>query len=320
MDKNMTHEELLVQVSQDYYYSNLAVSELSRKYNLSRYLVTKYLEEALQSGIVTIHVNSPVARNFQLETEFKKMFDIPHIAILKGDGSSDANANNIVAYSAKRIQLLIAESHVVGLTWGSTVHSIIDHFNSELVDGLVFTQFVGENMKYNSRTGSTRMVEHAASRFDANYHVLPAPLYVVNQTVHDLLPQEPALQQTMTLASRMDLLFCGIGTIASIDSIPTWNNTKADLFPGVDPSQIAGMLFGRPYDIQGNFLIPERDTVMGISLDKVLATPRRFGAIKSKFKTHAALGALRGKLLTDLVIDEGIAQRILTANKDLNED
>ncbi|WP_125583466.1 sugar-binding transcriptional regulator [Levilactobacillus cerevisiae] len=317
MENNLTHEELLVLIAQDYYYGSLPISDIARKYNLSRYLITKDLDEALKAGIVSIQINAPVARNFQLETEFKKAFDIPHVAILRGDGNSDTNASNIVVYAAERIEQLITESHVVGLAWGSTVHSIIDHFKSKLQEDLTFTQFVGENMKYNSRTGSTRMVEHAASRFEADYVTLPAPLYVTNQTVHDLLPKEPALQRTMVIASRMDMLFCGIGTISSIDSIPIWKTAKDQIFPGVDTSQIAGMLFGRPYDIHGNFLIPEKDTVVGISIDEVLATPRRFAVIKSKFKTYAALGALRGKLLTDLVIDEGIAQRILTANKEV---
>lgn len=317
MEKNLTHEELLVLIAQDYYYGNLAISDIARKYSLSRYLITKDLDEALKSGIVSIQINAPVSRNFQLETQFKKVFGIPHIAILRGDGNSDTNANNIVSYAAERIEQLISESQVVGLAWGSTVHSIIEHFKSELQEDLTFTQFVGENMKYNSRAGSTRMVEHAASRFEADYVTLPAPLYVTNKTVRELLPQEPALQKTMTLASRMDFLFCGVGTISSIDSIPTWKNAKAEIFPGVDTSQIAGMLFARPYDIHGNFLIPQEDTVIGISLDKVLATPRRFAVIKSKFKTYAALGALRGKLITDLVIDEGIAQRILTANNEV---
>lgn len=317
MEKNMTHEELLVQIAQDYYYSGLAVSELSRKYNLSRYHITNYLDEALKSGIVSIQIKAPVARNFQLETRFKQIFDIQHIAILRGDGSSDANADNIIAYAANRLQPLIADSHVVGLAWGGTVHSIIDHFKSELNEDLIFTQFVGENMKYNSRTGSTRMAEHAASRFEADYVTLPAPLYVINQVVHDLLPEEPALEHCLKVANRLDLLFCGIGTLSSVDSIPAWHQAKDQIFPGVDPADVAGMLFGRPYDIHGHFLIPERDTTVGIPLEDVMATPRRFGVIKSKFKTYAALGALRGKLLTDLVMDEGIAQRILTAKDEV---
>lgn len=308
----MTHEELLVGLAQDYYYSDLSISELSRKYKLSRYLIDKYLDEALKVGIVSIQIHAQIDRNYQLEAQLQKTFGIAHVSVLRGDAS--ANSNNLIKYAAEKIQLLISHSHVVGLAWGGTIHSIIDQFQTGLNEELIFTQFVGENMKYNSRTGSTRMVEHAASRFSADYAVMPAPLYVVNQTVHDALLDEPALQKTLHLAARMDLLFCGIGTLESINSIPVWRDIKHKIFPGVNTDEIVGMLFGRPYNIKGQFLLPQRDTVMGTSLENVLLTPRRFGIIKSKFKTHAALGALRGKMLTDLIIDEGIAQRILTAN------
>ena len=65
-------------------------------------------------------------------------------------------------------------------------------------------------------------------------------------------------------------------------------------------------------DIQGNFLVSnETDTVFGADIDTILAVPHRLAIVKSKFKAKAALGALRGHLITDLVIDEAIANRIL---------
>lgn len=317
MKKNINHEELLVSIAQDYYYSGLTISDLSRKYDSSRYHINNYLKDALKSGIVNIQIKTPIDRNFPLETQFKQIFDVQHIIILRGNDSSDVNAENIITYSADRLQSLINDSHVVGVTWGGTIHSIIDHFKSELNEDLIFTQFVGDNMKYNSRTGSTRMVEHAASKFESDFFTLPAPLYVTNKVIHDLLPEEPALKHCLKVASRMDLIFCGIGTLYSVDSIPTWHHNKDLIFPGVKPADIAGILFGRPYDIHGHFLVPECDTIVGVPLNKIMATPRRFGVIKSKFKAYAALGALRGNLLTDLVMDEGIAQRILTAQDEV---
>ncbi len=317
MKKNITHEELLVHIAQDYYYNHLSISEVARKYQTSRYLITKYLQRALKNNVVTIQIHSPYARNFQLETKFKYLFKIPHIAILRTNNETNSTETNIVEYASQRLQLLIDQSHIIGVTWGNTLHEVIDHFNNELQEDLVFTQFMGENMKYNSQAGTTRMVENAASHFEAKYITLPAPLYIVNDKIRKLLPQEPAFKQVMSTASKMDLIFCGIGTVSSIDSIPTWHKFKKKIFPGVKTDQIAGMLFGRPYDINGNFLLPKKDTVMGITLNQILSTSRRFGVIKSKFKTYSALGALRGKLLTDIVMDEGIAQRILMANSEI---
>lgn len=311
---DITHRELLAQIAQDYYLSKLSITDLAQKYQLSRYLITKSLDEAMASGLVSIQINSPVARNYQLETEFKKRFGIPHIAILKDANNPTLDGNSIIEFAAEQLQMLIKRSHIIGVAWGSTVYNIIDHFRTELRDDLTFTQFMGENMKYNSAAGSTRMTERAASKFQAKYLTMPAPLYIESDAIRQLLPQEAALKQTFAAANRMDLLFCGLGTLSSIDSILQWRQNKSILFPGVKIDDIVGVLYGRPYDINGHFLIPESDKTFSVSLPAILATPRRIGVIKSKFKTNAALGALRGRMLTDLVMNESIAQRILEAD------
>ncbi|AEV94569.1 sugar-binding transcriptional regulator [Pediococcus claussenii] len=313
---NLTNAEQLAQIAQDYYLSKITIGELTEKYGVSRYLISKYLEQALEEGIVTIQINSPVSRNFQLEAQFSELFNIDHVYILKNQDNPTNDGSNIITYAAQQIQALVIHSKIVGISWGGTMFNLIDHFHTDAKPDITFTQYMGENMKYNSLAGSTRMVEHAANKLGANYLTIPAPLYVVNKSVREGLKKEPALSAALHAATNMDLIFCGLGTLASVNSIEAWKNSREQIFPGVKPSEVAGMLFGRPYDIKGNFLIPTEDTTFGVPLSDILKTPRRFGVLKSRFKTDAALGALRGNMLTDIVLDESIAHRILSANKE----
>ncbi|MFT8394428.1 MAG: sugar-binding domain-containing protein [Liquorilactobacillus ghanensis] len=311
-DNNYKHQESLAAIAQDFYLSRLTISELSAKYSLSRYLIKKNLDEAISSGLVTVSINSPSARNFTIEMQFKKKFGIKNVYIIKNSSNPEEDQMKIIEYAAEQLQLLIEKSKVVGLTWGGAVYNVIDHFNHHVKDDLIFTQFIGENMKYHSQAGSTRMVEKAANKFSTSFTTLAGPLYIVNKKLKDELWQEPAFKQTFIYASRMDLIFMGLGTLASIDSIPCWKQNKKAIFPDINQEKIAGILYGRPYDINGNFLVSnEKDTVFGADIDTILAVPHRLAIVKSKFKAKAALGALRGHLITDLVIDEAIANRIL---------
>lgn len=311
---DISHQKLLALIAQDYYLSQLSIADLSTKYHLSRYLITKHLDEALKSGVVTISVNDPIARNVALEAEFKRRFGIPNVAILFNAENPAEDANNIVQYAAMQVQTLIEHAHVVGVAWGSTVFSIIDQLNSKVRNDLTFTQFVGDNMKYSSVAGSRQMVEKAAARCGSHYVTLASPLYVINDQIRAALPQEPALKPAFTQAAQMDALFCGFGTLASIESIPIWQEHYGTIFPNVPADRIAGILYGRPYDLNGRFLNQGDDKTVGLPVSQVLRTPRRLGVIRNKFKTDAALGALRGKLVTDIVLNEAIAQRILAAD------
>lgn len=309
------HRDLLANIAQDYYLTKLPISEISQKYNLSRYLISKYLEEALSTDLVSITINSELARNGELEYKLHELFEIDHLTVLKDPVNPDQRENTINVVAAKQMQTIINSSHVIGLTWGDTIFRVIDHFVSETRPDLIFTQFIGENMKYNSSAGSMRMVQKAGAKYDAPYQTIVGPLYVLNDHTRHALTQEPALLSAFNTANRMDLLLSGVGTLASVDSIPVWHNHKAEIFPGINENQIAGLVFGRPYDIDGNFLNIGSDKTFGIPLNTVLSVPRRFGVVQSKFKARATLGALRGKLFTDLVMDESVALRILAENK-----
>ncbi|KSU22186.1 sugar-binding domain-containing protein [Lactococcus lactis] len=306
----MNNHELLANLAQDFYFLQLSLSELSEKYHLSRYLVNKYLEDARKEGIVTITISSPIERSFELEKQFKTLFDIPQIYIIKD--VEDGNSESLIKFAAKRIESHILNSQTVGTVWGETIFRIIDYFTPQEHSDLVFTQMMGENRKYHSAAGSMRMVEKAAKQFSAQYVTLSGPLYITNPAVRKGMTEEIASQPAFTTAKRMDLIFSGLGTLASVNSIPIWEQHTNEIFPDINLGAIAGMAYGRPYDINGNILVtPENDCVFGVDMKTIFQTPKRVGVVKSKFKTQATLGALRGKFFTELIISESIAERIL---------
>lgn len=303
--------EQLANVARDYYLSKLTIAEISKKYNLSRYLITKALDDALESGLVKININAPIDRNLELEAKFKKMFNLQNAFIIKDSDTSDEDNENIVEFAAETIEEKINQNRIIGVSWGGTVLSIINHIQPKVKDDLIFTQFMGDNLKYDSASGSTPLVQKAAAKFGAKYLTVPGPLYILNDDVRKSLATEPALIPAFNMMSKMDLIFSGIGTMASIDSIATWRQHKQEIFKGIDLSQVAGMLYGRPFDIDGNLLTSGNDKFFGASIDTILAVPSRIGIVKSRFKGRALLGALRGGLLTDFVTNEAVANRVL---------
>ncbi|WEV41773.1 hypothetical protein OZX57_07380 [Bifidobacterium sp. ESL0682] len=307
----MVTQELLANLAQDYYQSNLNLAELSTKYNLSRYLVNKYLDQAREEGIVTFTIQSPDVRNQQLEQQLGEYFGIKNLYILKNSADPKQNLDNINRFAARKVENYILQSHVIGTTWGSVIYNIINEFHGGVLENSVFTQFIGENMKYHSEAGSMRMVERIADRFSSEYMTLAGPLYIINDDTRNGMLKEIAASATLKMAARMELILTSLGTLDSIKSIPTWSKNVDKIFPQVNLEQVAGLAYGRPYDIYGNFLNQHHDTTFGLDLNTILQTPIRFVTVKSTFKTRALLGALRGHLFTDVVTNEMVAQRII---------
>jgi DNA-binding transcriptional regulator LsrR (DeoR family) len=308
----MVSQEILASLCQDFYQENLNLAQLSSKYHLSRYLVNKCLEQARNEGIITFIIQSPEARNQQLERQLGDFFGIKNLYILKNSSNPQHNLDNINRFAAHKIETYISTSHVVGTTWGSVIYNVINDMHSQVLENVTFTQFIGENMKYHSEAGSMRMVERVAERFSSEYMTLAGPLYIADDTTREGMLHEVATADTLKMAARMELIFTGLGTLDSVKSIPTWWKNIDRIFPQVNLEQIAGIAYGRPYDIYGNFLNQHHDTTFGLDLNTILQTPVRLALVKSRFKTRALLGALRGNLFTDIITNEMVAQRIVS--------
>ncbi|EIR3865918.1 DNA-binding transcriptional regulator, partial [Enterococcus faecium] len=288
------------------------ISEISKKYGITRYKALKYIEDAREKQLVSISINSPYARNYELEEIFKNYFKT-NIYILKS--SEDLSQHDLLfsKFAADYIQELIKKANVVALSWGDTVYKVIDQFKMGAREELIFTQFIGEIGKYNSLAGSTRLVQKAAERYESSYLTLSIPLYVINETARELMALEPSLANTLATASRADMLISGIGTLSSIDSVEPWNKHRKILFPSM--TDTVGFLYGRPFTINGEFIKPSEDKTFGLSLKEIFDIPKRIGICKSKFKAESCLGALNGDFFTDLFLDEKTAWKILSLIK-----
>ena len=308
------HNQLLATLAQDYYLSKMAISDISKKYHLSRYLIMKYLDEALASGIVSINIHTDYDRNAKLERTLQQHFKIKNLIVIKDPTNPQDRDQIIATFAANQVQSLIRDCHTVGLTWGETIYAMLDHFNKQTASQLTFTQFMGENMRYHSSAASMRMVQKAAAKYDVPYQTIPGPLYIINDQARTALYQEPAFTAAFTAARRMDIIICGLGTRQSINSIPAWAENTDRIFPGVDLGKSAGVAFGRPYDLHGRFLVsPENDKTLSIPLDQIMRVPRRLAIVQRKSKFQAARGALEGKLFTDMILTESVALRITDA-------
>ncbi|MCJ2168119.1 MULTISPECIES: sugar-binding transcriptional regulator [Leuconostoc] len=308
----MLERTILSQIAEDYYLNKLPFGDISKKYNISRYLVNKYLNEAVKVGIVKIEITENSNRNPQIENILRDKFKDINFYVVQDDINNITTSEHLANFAATYVDEVLQDNNkIVGLTWGETIYTMIDSLKNRPLERVKFTQFLGENMKYNSTAGSMRMVERAAKKVSGEFLTLPAPLYILNDSVRNGLYSEPSLQNTIAVADNMDALITGVGTILSLDSIPIWKQNLNAIFSTVNTQEIAGLIYGRPYDINGRFLNLEADKVLGLSIDQILKVPKRICLVRGKSKYKPVIGAIKGKLITDVIMTEGMAYKIL---------
>ena len=303
-------KEDLANIAHDYYLSKLNIGDISQKYDLSRYLITKALEDAEKSGIVRISIYHGVKRNEELERIFQDKFGLKEAIILKNFETATQDNEAIIDQAAKQIQSYIKSAHNVGMTWGALMHDIVNSFEADDREDLNFVQILGQAIHSNKR--KNQLVQIAADKFNANSKFLPAPLYVHNHEYIEAMQKEPFFSYLEDDYHNLDLLIASVGTIESIRVNSFVEKYYWDvLFEDVDINKQVGMIFGRPYDINGNFVERFEDYTCGISMKDIMHTPTRFVVVKNRFKTRALLGALRTGVITHLVTNEDIANKVI---------
>ena len=308
MEKNDINQ-LMINLAKDYYIEDIPITTLTNKYELSRYKILKYLNDAKEQGIITINIQAPYERNYELERLLGSMFDTSFFILKESEDLTNSNYY-FWKFSAEIIEDYIIQANIVSLSWGDSIYQIIEQFKPAITENLIFTQFVGEIGKYHSLAGSMRLVQKAASKFEANYLTLTAPLYIINNQARELLALEPLLQKTLVTAEKSDVILTAVATPASITSVDSWNQNKHLLF-GDSFNQTCGFAYGRPFDEYGNILNLENDKTFGLSLEQIFKIPKRVCVNNNRFKTGALIGALRGNFFTHMFLNEKSALSIL---------
>jgi len=89
-------DEQIANIAHDYFLSKLNIAEISKKYNLSRYLIAKAIDEAEDKGIVKISIYQSPKRAQNLEREFQKLFDLKEVYILEDKETKNQDNEMIV--------------------------------------------------------------------------------------------------------------------------------------------------------------------------------------------------------------------------------
>ncbi|MBZ1507158.1 MULTISPECIES: sugar-binding transcriptional regulator [Lactobacillales] len=309
-------EEQLAKIAEDYYLNKLTFGDISHKYKISRYKINKALDQAVKDGVIKIEIRNSNQRNSRLERLLSEQYPGTHFFVIQDDENVIGTSERVTLYAAEKFSEDIKGGNkTVGISWGETINAMIEYAPTATLENVKFVQFLGENLKYNSAADSTHIVERLSRKFSGEFFTLPAPLYILNDLVRKGLYAEPSMQRALTVARNMDFLVTALGTPASLDSIYIWNNNWHSIFPTTRREDIAGYIYGRPYDENGNILNIQNDKIVGLSLDEIMSVPRRVALAQDKSKSLAIRGALRGHLITELIMSESVAFRVLSESK-----
>ncbi|WP_309079795.1 sugar-binding transcriptional regulator [Zhihengliuella sp.] len=305
-----------LRAAQLYYVQHLTMDSIARDLGTSRSTVSRLLAYARDSGMVTISITDHQLQGPETAAAIARLFDVrAHVVPTDGGLGESQVLDRVALHAAGLVGQLVDSEMTVGVAWGSTVTALSRHLKRKPTHDTVIVQLNGSGNPQSSGIGYASDILHRfETAFTARVEQFPVPTFFDHPETRELMWQERSVRRVLDLHAHMGLAVFGLGTIGA--EVPSHVYRGGYLSPAdvreLRRQGVVGDIATVFYRSDGGTAeidLNRRST--GPALEQLRQVPRRVCAVAGKSKVPALAAALTAGYITDLVVDEGAARRLI---------
>ena len=303
-------QQFATRVAWYYYKTGLTQGEIAKQLGLNRARVINILNEARNSGFVSIHVAGQDTRLLGLEDALRQRWGLREVMVIP-ETSEEQIAENLGMAGAQFLEQQVAGQHsLVGLGWGSTVMWTLRHLGRLSAEQVSFVTLCGGVSNYLS-TQAPKNLGSFLSGLYYPFHVIPTPLLVNSTQLRDALLEEDEVQQVMQMGAICDFALVGIGVVAPSDGFHQFGYKTPQELAILRKQGALGEIFGEYFNEQGESLeLEHHSRLIATRLHDLKRMKHVVGIAGGGEKIAALRGALSGGMLHSLITDETTASTL----------
>ncbi|MGN6326819.1 sugar-binding transcriptional regulator [Pseudolysinimonas sp.] len=312
----MADDETVLRAARLYYLQDQTMEAIARELGTSRSSISRMLAQARATGLVEIRLNPPAEAASLLEREIAERFGVAaHVVPITGP-ISDIDRLERVATTAGRLLTRFFDSNMtMGVAWGSTIGAVSRHLVPRETHNSVVVQLNGAgNMLTTGIDYASEILQRYGAAFGAEAQQFPVPAFFDDPATREAMWRERSTRRVLVIQARMDVALFGLGSPFS--EVPSqvysggylderdYRQLEADGAVG-DVATVFYRLDGDHREIRLN----ARGT--GPDFARLRRVARRIAVVSGVQKLDSLRGALAARLITDLVLDEGLARQLM---------
>jgi deoxyribonucleoside regulator len=253
-------------------------------------------------------------RQLRLETRIEQAHGIRDVKVVPAHpDTTDAERLDLVTrFSAHYLNGLLTPNMVVSIAWGSTVSRVAQRLIPKPLPGVDVVQMNGSGGSGQGITYAADIITAFADNYHARAHLLPVPAYFDRPATKEAMFQERSIRRARELAARADLALFSIG-VPDADSYIY----RAGYFERGDLAELrrqdaVGDIATVFFRVDGSYRdIAMNERSSGPALDGMTGRPHAVCVVAGEKKAAAIRGALAGRFMTTLIVDEPTALRLV---------
>lgn len=307
-----------LRAAQMYYLQDMTMDAIAHELATSRSSVSRLLRHARDTGLVEIQIHPPQGQELRLEETIRSRYSIAAHVVPTPQGLSDVERFERVAMSAARQLPLYFDSNMtLGIAWGSTLDAISRHLPKKETHNSTVVQLNGAGNTFTTGVDYASEILHRFGQsFGAGIQQFPVPAFFDDPRTKEAMWRERSTRRVLDLQARADVVLFGLGSpFAEIPSRVYIGGylDKAD-YRSLRDEQIVGDIATIFYRQDGSWKdIELNDRATGPSFSVLARASRRICVVSGVQKLSSLRGAIATGLITDLVLDEHLADQLVGA-------
>lgn len=309
LDKN----SILLRCAYLRYRKKLQIQDISRRLEISRFRVSRYLREAEERGIVEIRINDLPNGGNTLAGEIERKFGARRVEIVPVSRYTDSTLSKKVI-GEKGAELLTGSPREIsiGISWGRTIAYMVEELPDASIKASRISELTGGLGMIGVDLPTSALASLFAKKTGAACYQMPGPIIAGNSEVASNLLADDSLDRTLESARTCDLAVCGLAPLNRDSLLHLAGLLTEDEFDELRSMGAVGSVIGRFFDRNGNEITSRYSKrAIAVELDDFRRIPERIILVGGRGKTACAAGALAGNLATTYVMDDITAAELL---------
>src|SRR5690606_4841439 len=303
-----------LRVARMYYHLGLTTTEIAKQLGIARPTISRLLSWAKSHGLVEFKILDHRERQLQLETRIKHEFGIAGVKVVpsRPDSAVEERQRQVAAFTAHYLNGLMAPGLTITLAWGATVSLLAERLIPKPLPGLDVVQMNGSGNSGLGITYAADIVAAFAANYSARAHLLPIPAYFDDPTTKEAMFRERTIQRTKALADTADVAIFSIGVPDADSYVYKAGYVEDGELAALRADGVVGdiaTVFFRSDGSYDDIAMNRRST--GPDLAALANHRHSVCLVAGEKKLEGVRGALRGKFLNTLVIDEPTAEALV---------
>lgn len=303
-----SREDQMLQAAQLYYLEGLTQSKIGEIIGVTRWTVGRLLEEARETGMVTITINHPRSLTQKLESRLVSELGIDQAIVVS---SNDHSNRAVPRAAAKYLTNLEVTPSSIAVSWGRTMNEVARALTNNWAPGVHVYQTHGGTTHMDDN-GVGISIPMIADKGPGYAHVLPAPAMVGNAEVAAHLLEEPSIVAVLRAAATSDITMFSPGVVSENSVLIQAGYLKPEHIELFRNHGAVGEIMGHFINSKGRLISADLDRrTVSMPLKSLRQSKRRVAVVEHVSKAPALRGAIAGDLVDVLITDATTATTLL---------